>query len=174
MEEIESQVDESTNDSENEELESAGSDEGLTLDDALKLVKKLRNESARRRTGSKEKDAQLAEYAEWKKSQMSEVERAKADKDEIAQERDALRREKFQTQLAKKYELDEDLADLIGGATEEEMTASAKKLASKLGKSEKSSAKQELFPSGKRKPVSTGPNTTPGGLFNSILRGDVN
>lgn len=131
------------------ELE-AGS--GLSEEEKDALIAKLRKEAAGRRVSNKEKDAQLKEYADWKLSQMTEVERAKAEKAELQSELKALREENWRDKAAQKAGLDPDFADRVLGETYEEMFADAKRLAAALGKTTPRTASDAL--AGKRgKPV---------------------
>jgi len=145
---------------------------GLSPEDLVREVKKLRTEAARRRTSNKEKDAALAELAEIKKSQMTEAERLKAENAEMAKTVKELRTEKLQTKFAKEHDI-EDYADLIVGETEDEMKANAKKLAVRLnGKDGKAPASRQLFPGRQGKPVSTeGKEDDARSAFNAYLRG---
>jgi hypothetical protein len=143
---------------------------GITLEDALKELKKVRSEAARRRTSGKEKDAQLAEYEEWKKSQLTDLQRAQAEKAEIEAELNKLKKGKLQVALAKKHGLDEDFAELISGDSEEEMNDVAKRLAAKLGV-KGSSKGAALFPGRQGKPVSTeGKEQDAKTAFNNFIR----
>ena len=129
----ESQVDETAENEEgtDEQLEAAPE---LTQDELLKEVAKLRREAASRRVANKEKDARLKEYDDWKKSQMTEVDRAKAETAELQSTVRELLSEKNRNTAAAKAGLDLEFADRILGDTLEEMTADAKRLAASLGK----------------------------------------
>lgn len=130
----ESQVGESTEEV-NPEAQS-GTESELTREDLLKVVADLRKENAgsrvRNKTEREEITRKLNEHDEWKKSQLSEVDRLKAEKDDAVKLATDLLREKRQATAAKKAGLDPDLADRISGDSDEEMLADAKKLAAKL------------------------------------------
>lgn len=104
----------------------------LTLEEWKAEAVKARREAAGKRVKNKEVEAQLAELAELKKAQMTELEREKAEKAELQAEMVLIRKEKAQRDLAAKYKLDDDLAEFIKGDTPEEMEKSAKKLAEKM------------------------------------------
>jgi hypothetical protein len=149
----ESQVDDNTNENEDEGTELDASPE-LSAEDLLKEVAKLRKEAASRRVKNKDLDAKLSEYEEWKKSQMSDLDRAKAEKAELEQTVLELKQETWRTAAASKAGLDADWADRVQGETKEEMIADAKRLAAALG--EKTPGVGSL--AGKRgKPVGSNP-----------------
>lgn len=101
----------------------------LTYDELAAEVARLRRENANKRVRNKDLDAKLKEHDDWKKSQLSDVERANAEKAEVEKELVLLRNEKLQATAAKKAKLDPDLADRIKGDTEEEMLEDARRLA---------------------------------------------
>ena len=126
-------------------------DEDLTIDDYKQIVSKLRKEAGNRRVKSKEIQAQLDEYNNWKKSQMSEVERANAEKAELEAELNSYRKEKLQSKVAEKAGLDAEFTDLINGDTEEEMLAHAKRLKERLGP--RAATAKDTRPGSRGKPV---------------------
>ena len=133
----ESQVDDNTNENEDEGAELDASPE-LSAEDLLKEVAKLRKEAASRRVKNKDLDAKLSEYEEWKKSQMTEVERAKAEKAELEETVRSLQQENWRRDAAAKADLDPTWADRVQGETKEEMVADAKRLAEALSGQSKS------------------------------------
>lgn len=135
----ESQVD-TTLTAEVEGDESQDGQRTLSYEELAAEVAKLRRENGNKRVKNKELDAKLKEYDDWRKSQMSEVDRAKAEKAEVEKELHALRQEKLQSVAARKAKLDPDLADRIKGETEEEMFEDARRLAKKYPASSSSGA----------------------------------
>jgi len=131
----ESQVDNTKDDGSTDE--SIDSTSGLSKEQLEAEVKKLRQEAGGRRVLGKQKDAEhaktLAELDEIKKSQMSEVDRVKAENAELAKAVNTMKVERLQLAVAKAAGLDPDLAELITGESEEEMLAKAEKLAAKTG-----------------------------------------
>lgn len=114
------------------ETETNESTSKLSYEELEAELARTRKEAASRRVSSKEKEAELAEYREWKKSQMSEVDRLKSERAEMEAEVKQIRRENLQRKVASKVGLDPDFASRIHGDSEEEMLADAKALASKL------------------------------------------
>lgn len=163
-----SQVDESTVDEGNE-----GEATGLTPDEMLSEIKKLRKEAASRRVSKKTADAETArkleEYDAWKKSQMTETQRLQAEKDELAATNRELLREKRQRDIGTAVGLDPDFHELIKGDDEDEMKAHAKRLAAKLGTS-KAPSKESLFPGRRGKPVGTETEQDASAAFNNFMR----
>ena len=146
-------------------VESASAAPELTREELLAEVSKLRKESAGRRVAKKEVDAKLKEYEEWKLSQLSEVDRAKAETAKAEETVRVLLMEKAQRNAAKKAGLDPDYADRLRGETEEEMVADAKALVAKgFGTKTSSTASNGL--AGKRgKPVGAGAEQTESDWF---------
>lgn len=168
-----SQVDENVINEPEEVEDHLDDDNSLSKEELLAKLARVNREAASRRISNKEKEQKLAEYEEWKRSQMSEADRLKVERDELKAMNDTLVREKVLGRVAKKANLDEDLVDLIKGDTEEEMLRSAKKLSEKFSKREPEKAPargSELFPGKRGKPVGndTGPDAS--AAFNSMLR----
>lgn len=111
-----------------EETDESGTRE-LTLEEAKAIISRQNRENANARIKNKDKDQKLQEYEDWKRSQMSEVERANSEKEALAKELRELRQEKLQSDAGKKARLDPDLYDRIHGETAEEMLEDAKRLA---------------------------------------------
>lgn len=143
----ESQVDENIVEDENE-IDESGTQVELSQEDLLKEVAKLRKEAASRRVKNKDLDSKLKEYDDWKRSQMSEVERERAEKAELLNTVRVLREESWRRDAASKAGLDPDFADRLNGETEDELIADAKRLAAKLGKTGTRSSQDAL--AGKR------------------------
>lgn len=102
-----------------------------TPEDKDAIISKLRKENAKRRIDENANAAKLKEFEDWKKSQMTELEKAQADRDEATRERDVLKTEKLRDKVAKKFKLDDDIVEFLGTGTEEEMEERAAKLAPK-------------------------------------------
>lgn len=107
-------------------------EEKLTPEQLRAELAKVRREAAAKRVSNKELDAKLKEYEEWKKSQMSEAERLKAERDELAAKVAATDKEKLQRDVAREAKLSVKFADRIRGNTREEMLEDAKALAKDL------------------------------------------
>jgi len=127
-EEVTTTTDESTEDE-------GSQDDNLSIEDYKRIVAKLRREAGSRRLKAKEVEEKLKEYDDWKKSQMSEVDRVKAERAELETELKQYRMEKLQKSVAAKAKLDAEFADLIKGDSEEEMLAHAKTLKARLATS---------------------------------------
>lgn len=112
----------------------------LTVEELKAALARANREAAGRRVSNKEKEAELAEYREWKKNQMSEVDRLKAEKAEMEAEVRQVRRENLQRKVAAKAGIDPKLATRLVGDSEEEMLADAKALAAEMPGSGKSTA----------------------------------
>lgn len=167
----ESQED-TTSTTENDGQNTAGTESVLTLEDAIKEIGKLRKEAGSRRLKNKETLRKLDEYDEWKKSQMSEVERAKAEKAELEQTVLELRREKWQIDAAAKAGLDPDFADRIRGDSVEEMVADAKRMAAKLGTKSAQSRPSVFGGRSTGRPVGTDSSEDATTAFNNAIRGN--
>jgi hypothetical protein len=118
-----------------EDQESTSTDELVkpTYEELEAIVAKTRQEAAGKRIRNKEMQAKLAEYEEWKLNQLSEVDRAKAEKAALAEELSQLRSERLRERVAAEAGLDSELAQFIVGNSEAEMKQAAKVLATKFG-----------------------------------------
>lgn len=124
---------------------------GLTHEQALKELAKVRREAAKHRTEKQANKAALEELQRYKDAEKTELERVAERAAKAEAEAAELRREKLARAAAKTAGLDSDLVDLVQGNTEEELLASAKQLAERLGaKAEKAAP----FNSAGGKPVS--------------------
>lgn len=134
----------------------------LSPADLKKMVEKLRRENAKRRVSEKEVNDKLKEYDDWKKSQLSEVDRLKQEAAEAKQEAEEIRTERRRDRVARKYEIDDDLAEFLGTGSEEDMTERAKKL-SKVNESSSSNgtgtSNSGLFGETRGTPVNAGSST---------------
>jgi len=107
-------------------------DDGLTPEQLRAELAKVRREAAAKRVSNKELDAKLREYEEWKRSQMTEAEKVKAERDELAAKVAATDKEKLQREVAREAKLSVKFADRIRGNTREEMLEDAKQMAKDL------------------------------------------
>lgn len=107
-------------------------DPELSVEDLKAALARANREAAGRRVTNKEKEAELAEYREWKKAQMSEVDRLKTEKADLQAQYDRVQKENLQRKTAAKAGLDPKLATRIHGDSEEEMLADAKALAAEF------------------------------------------
>lgn len=126
-------------------------EEGLTPEQLRAELAKVRKEAASRRVMTREQEKQLAEFETWKKSQMTESERLKAERDEAVKKLQDAETEKLQRKVARAAKLPVDLADRIRGNTEEEMLADAQAMAKRLGGSANG-----MFAGQRGTPVGTG------------------
>lgn len=128
-----------------EQAESEETDSTLTLEDALKALKKTRQEAAKHRTEKnalKEKADAHDAYLDSQKTELQRLADAKAAADaEIA----TLKREKLRDKVVRDAKLDPDLAELVDGATEAEMKAKAKILVDKFGEHIPPSKQTDFF-----------------------------
>lgn len=107
-------------------------EETLTPEQLRAELAKVRREAASRRVLTKEQAAQLKELDDWKKSQMTEAERLKAERDDAVSKLKEAETEKLQRKVARAAKLPSHLADRIRGGTEEEMRVDAEALAASL------------------------------------------
>lgn len=111
---------------------------GLTPEQALALVPKLRREAAKHRTEKQEAKALAAELQKYKDAEKTELERVAERAEKAERELNELRREKLARAAAKTAGLDSEWVDLVQGNTEEELLESAKALAERVGKKDTS------------------------------------
>lgn len=95
-----------------------------TLEDALAAIENLRKENAGRRVLTKEQEKQISEYEEWKRSQLSEAEKLKAD---LEAQRGATA-EAWREHFSTRYNVPESRRKFLSGATKEEIEEAAKAL----------------------------------------------
>ena len=167
--------------SDNEEiLDGNNANAGGALDEASpedlkQIIKDLRRENASKRVVNKENDAKLAEFDEWKRQQMTEVERLKADADEARKEVVST----WQEYYVNKYNVPEARREFVRGSTKDEIEKAAKALGdskeekkeSDSGNSDTSSDKKtfpDLFPGSRGKPV--GSESAGAVDFDTLLR----
>lgn len=108
----------------------------LTPEELIDYVKTLRKENASHRTEKQAKAKELEEFRTWKDSQKSELEKVQERADNLEKERLSLMR----TNAALSVGLAEDDVEFVTGNTEDEIKASAKKLAERFGTNEEALA----------------------------------
>jgi hypothetical protein len=139
-----------------------------TPEELASMIKDLRKENAAKRIRNREDENKLKEFEEWKRSQMTEAEKLRADLEKAKAEKIDIWREA----LCEKYDVPEEDRDLVNGSSKEEMDRLARKLGKKTNSSDKdndaSGQSPNLFPGVRGKAVgSTGNN---GKDFDLILR----
>lgn len=107
---------------------------GLTHEQALKELSKVRREAAKHRTEKQATKASLEELQRYKDAEKTELEKVTEKATAAEAELTELRREKAARAAAKTAGLDSEWVDLVKGSTEDELLASAKELAERLGK----------------------------------------
>lgn len=107
---------------------------GLTHEQALAELAKVRREAAKHRVEKQSHKAALEELQRYKDAEKTETERALERAQRAEQELAGLRREKAVRDAAKTAGLDSEWVDDVRGDTEEEILASAYALAERLGK----------------------------------------
>lgn len=110
------------------------SNEGLTPEQALALVPKLRREAAKHRTEKQAAKALAEELQRYKDAEKTELEKVAERAANAERELSELRREKLARAAAKTAGLDSEWVDLVQGNTEEELLESALALAERVGK----------------------------------------
>ena len=108
-----------------------------SLEDALKVIGKLRTEAGNKRLKNKELEAKAAEYDKYLDSQKSELERLTDEATKTKEENRQLKLDKLRADVALKAELDPELAVFLVGETVDELNAQAKVLNERLGKGKK-------------------------------------
>lgn len=108
----------------------------LSQDELIDYIKSLRKENAGHRTEKQAKAKELEEYRAWKESQKTDLEKVQDEAKRLKEENLSLLR----TNAALAFGLDEDVAEFVKGETEDEIKASAKKLAEKFGTNEEALA----------------------------------
>lgn len=149
----------------------------LTREELLAELARVRTEAGGRRVAGKEKDALLAtiraENEALKREKMTESQKLQADNEALRNENKVLAREKLQRAVAKATKLDPDLADLLTGESEEEMTKVAKKLVARVGEFKAGDAPTaNSMLAGKRgKPVESSAEATGDAILRKMLAG---
>lgn len=125
-----SQVDGSTA---TESTDDGAGDGAMSVEELKAELAKVRREAAGRRVANRELEEKAKKYDEWQREQMTEVERLKADLAQAQTTAAEAARERTARSIAREVGLDPDDADLITGKSEDEMRASAERLAARLG-----------------------------------------
>lgn len=142
----------------NTELEEGTAESGtpakLTYEQMEAELARVRREAGNRRNKEKDLNDKLQKFTEWEKSQMTELERAKAEKADLEKEMRELVQEKHQSIAGAKAGLDPELYDRIRGDSAEEMLEDAKRLAGRYPSTGTAkSPAGDLFASERGKPV---------------------
>ena len=147
-----------------------GGQGGITeasTEELLAEIKKLRQENAAKRTKNREVQTELQQFQEWKRSQMSETDKLKADLEEAKNGAMAAWRDVF----VEKYNVPAERQEFVTGATKEDVEKACKALGE--GKKEEKqegpkNSSPNLFPGSRGSAVGskTGGKTD----FDSILR----
>ena len=101
-----------------------------SLDDALKVIDKLRNENAAKRIKTKEIEDKAVKWEEYVASQKTELERLTESKAELERENETLKATYLRDKVAKEEGVPEDLLEFLTGTDEQTLRVNAKKLAS--------------------------------------------
>lgn len=102
------------------------------VDDAAtlkKMIKALRSENAAARQKKNNVETELAEYRQWKESQMTALEKANAEKEALSKKL----RDTLVEKLAIEFGVDESFKEFIVGETEDDMVERARKLGTRKG-----------------------------------------
>jgi len=108
------------------------------LEEALKYIKRLRNEARNRRLKNKELEAMAQKWKEYEDSQKTELQRLQETAAELQNALEAERVERLRKEIVIETGLDPELAELLVGS-EKEMRTTAKKLVEKTGANRKNS-----------------------------------
>lgn len=134
------------------------------LEDALKELKKVRGEAARRRVQNKETEEKAAKWEEHVRNQKTDLEKLTEDNSSLKDENTSLKRENLRNKVALETGLDKDLIEFLTGETEDEMKAKAAILIEKSGKAT-GKPQVDLFAGQRGNPVGKGSPQT----FNDVL-----
>lgn len=150
----------STEVTETEVVETKKTLDQLSQEELVDYVKTLRKENASHRTEKQATKRELDEFRTWKDSQKTELEKAQ----ERAESLEADKLTLLRTNAALSFGLDEDVAEFVKGTTEDEIKASAQKLAEKFGTNEAALAQvagrppvTDVFAGNRGLPVTQGP-----------------
>lgn len=139
---------------------------GLTEDEYISIIKKLRTSEADKRIKKRETEQRMEEDAKkWQEhldSQKSELERINDAKAALAEENQKLKLEKLQRDIADEFGLAKADFDLFEGPDEETMRAKAKRLSERTGVTN-SGDPMNLFGGRRGEPVT--PQKKAGGQF---------
>lgn len=103
---------------------------GITsLDDALKVIEKLRNENAAKRVKNKEIEDKAAKWEEYVQSQKTELEKLTESNAALSRENGELKLHSLKLKVAEEEKVAPELFEFLQGADEQTLRANAKKLA---------------------------------------------
>ncbi len=100
-----------------------------SLDDALKVIDKLRSENAAKRVKTKEVEDKAAKWEEYVQSQKTELERLTESNVNLSKENAELKVGALRDRIAKEEGVAPDLFEFLVGTDEQTLRANAKKLA---------------------------------------------
>jgi predicted nucleic acid-binding Zn-ribbon protein len=123
---------------------------GLTHEQALAELSKVRREAAKHRTEKQATKAALDELQKYKDAEKTELELLKERAEKAESAAAEATRERAARAAAKAAGLDAEWADLVRGNTEDELRASAEALAERLGNAAPATT---AFNTGNRAPV---------------------
>ena len=103
----------------------------LPVDELVNHILELRQENAKHRTEKNAASKELEEFQKWKDSQKTELEKLQEENATLKKDLGLTKKEKLAAAVGKKAGLDPDLYEFIKGSSEDEMLASAQKLAEK-------------------------------------------
>jgi hypothetical protein len=104
---------------------------GLPVEELVNHILELRQENAKHRTEKSAVSKELEEFTKWKDSQKSELEKLQEENATLKKDLGTTKKEKAQAKVGKAAGLDPDLYEFIKGSSDDEMLASAQKLAEK-------------------------------------------
>lgn len=132
---------------------------------------RVRREAAGRRVANRELEEKAKKFDEIQREQMSEVERLRADLADAQKSAADASRERLARKVAKAAGLDADDADLITGASEDEMRASAERLAARFAERSSTSnlPNNGLFGGSHGKPVAAHRASDAGDAFRKLF-----
>lgn len=135
-ENVQETTDTATEVTETETVETKKTLDQLSQDELIDYIKTLRKENASHRTEKQATKKELDEFRAWKESQKSDLERAQDEAKRLKDENLSLLR----VNAALAFGLDEEIAEFVKGDTEDEIKASAQRLAEKFGTNEEALA----------------------------------
>jgi len=100
-----------------------------SLEDALKVIDKLRNENAAKRVKAKEIEDKATKWEEYVQSQKTELEQLTESKAALEKELETLRVNGLRDKVAKEEKVPDELLEFLVGTDEQTLRAMAKKLA---------------------------------------------
>lgn len=134
--------------------------DGLTREQAIAELAKVRREAAKHRTEKQATKAALEELQKYKDAEKTELEKLTERAQRAEQELAQANREKAARAAVKAAGLDSEWADLVRGETEEELAASAKALAERVGTKTAAQPNLSAFNAAGGKPVKPSENAS--------------